>query len=302
MVEGDEDAGSGGGGRSIRRGGRRRWSRWRRPRQQSGLGDGEGVDLAFDEDDGLVDVEAVGVEGVGEAGGPYLGWPAAIWAAVTGRRTLMRQRALPESQGMVMPREVDTLACRRRQAPFGVRLDDLLRVEADVVAAEGFVAEAAIVEVVEGFAPSAPEEDGAAGDVAAAVGLPAGRRSGSALEGWDAQLPGSNLNLGRGGTVFLTGHCQAVSPGSSWGYPEAVTGFEVCEAVAVAEIVDGVAVQVAAAAAGIGAEAGPAFVAVPDAEAVRTSGAGTAMVAEGQGRRIRRRWWPRRGGVGCRGR
>ena len=34
------------------------------------LGDGEGVDLAFDEDDGLVDVKAVGVEeGVGEAGG-----------------------------------------------------------------------------------------------------------------------------------------------------------------------------------------------------------------------------------------
>ena len=34
------------------------------------LGNGEGVDLAFDEDNGLVDVDAVGVEeGVGETGG-----------------------------------------------------------------------------------------------------------------------------------------------------------------------------------------------------------------------------------------
>ena len=60
-----------------------------------------------------------------------------------------------------------------------MRLGDLLGVEADGVAAEGFVAEAALVEVVEGFGGcGAVEEDGAAGDVAAAVGLPAGGRWG----------------------------------------------------------------------------------------------------------------------------
>ena len=44
--------------------------------------------------------------------------------------------------------------------------------------------------------------------------------------------------------------------------PQAGAGFGVGEVVAVAEVLDGVAAFVAAAAAGFGAEAGPAFLAV----------------------------------------
>ena len=63
----------------------------------------------------------------------------------------------------------------RLQSPVGVRFGDVLGVVADVIAVEGVVGQAAGVQVIERpGAFGAKEADGAAGDDAAAVGLPAG--------------------------------------------------------------------------------------------------------------------------------
>ena len=66
-------------------------------------------------------------------------------------------------------------------------------------------------------------------------------------------------------------------------HAEAIAGCAVGEAVAVAEVVDGVAVEVAAVAAGAGAKAGPAAELVPDPHAVGAGRAGSASVAERAG-------------------
>ena len=128
------------------------------------------------------------------------------------------------------------------------------------------------------MAPSgAEEEDGAAGDEAAAVGLPVG------IWGTEAGHGGHHLNR-----VGLACHWRGGGTRySAMGILQPIAGLAVGEAVAVAEVVDGVAVQVAAVAAGAGAEARPAFVAGPDTEAVGAAaaeGAGAGVFAAVRGR------------------